>query len=71
MEKKKFQVFVVFHYESSSRLELPCFSPHECSLSDLMLMGLYLDEDAMLVEYVDNTRTRVVDVINGEYHERT
>lgn len=69
MEKKNVQVFVI--YRSSVLGIYPAHYSHDYPLSSMMDMHLYVDEDVVLVEYVDGKRTRIVDVVNGEYHERT
>lgn len=70
MEKKNVLVFVVFRFENRDFPFYPAYHVHEFSLSYLMDRRLYIDEEVTLTEYVGNERTRIVDVFNGEYHER-
>lgn len=70
MEKKVF-VFVIFHHDCFPYGVNPGRVIFDTSISFLMRSSSFLDSACTLVEYVNEICSRIVDVIDGEYHERT
>lgn len=68
MEKKNVLVFVMFRSSVAKFGYQPACAVHHVPISDLMDSRLYLDSEVTLSEYVDGYLTRIVDVIDGEYH---
>lgn len=67
--EKKVKVFVIYLDEVFSSVH-PCSFLHEHPISFLMERNFYRNGRVIMAEYVDGARTRIVEVIDGEYYER-